>query len=99
VSMPDEAREIVFPNGVPVTLFDAQKPASPGPAAPKASPAPARREEIAAVSTKAEGGLDSEAKELQEQAQHADLLKGSENLLPAAADASDSATTPGPPRP
>ena len=99
MSMPDEAREIVFPNGVPVTLFDAQKPASPGPAAPKASPAPARREEIAAVSTKAEGGLDSEAKELQEQAQHADLLKGSENLLPAAADASDSATTPGPPRP
>lgn len=99
VSMPDDAREIVFPNGVPVTLLRATKPESPGPVAPKASPAPARREEIAAVSTKAEGGLDSEAEELQQQAQRADLLKGSENLLPAAAGAPRPARTPAPPTP
>lgn len=99
VSMPDEAREIVFPNGIPVTLLDAKRSDAPGPVAVKGTPPPARREEIAAVSTKAEGGLDSEANELQEQAQQADLLKASENLLPAATGAPRPAKKPAPPRP
>lgn len=84
ISMPDEAREVVFPNGIPVTLLDgrpADAPAAmPGTWLPPESP----HEELAAVSTKAEAGLYSEAVVIEEQARHAHLLKGGENLLPVA---------------
>jgi small conductance mechanosensitive channel len=84
ISIPDEAREIVFPHGIPVTVLDGQLAdahgAMPGTGLPPAS----RHEELAAVSTKAEAGLYSEAVVIEEQARQSQLLKGGENLLPVA---------------
>ena len=84
ISMPDEAREIVFPYGVPVTMLDGQLAGKPGAKPAIGLPPASRHDELAAVSTKAEAGLYSEAVVIEEQAQHAQLLKGGENLLPAA---------------
>ncbi len=84
ISMPDEAREVVFPQGVPVTVLEG-KPADARDARPgKRLPAESRHEEVDAVSTKAEVGLYSEAVVIEEQARQAQPLKDGENLLPAA---------------
>lgn len=80
ITMPDAAREIVFPRGVPVQMSDGEdrrrskrEPAGPARTAERAD---------AAVSTTAEGGLCSETEKLKEQAEKArppeegaDLLK------------------------
>lgn len=89
ISMPDEAREVVFPKGVPVMLRRApaaDAEAARGPAAqstiassgspPARAPAPGTE----AVVTKAEGGLASDAQELEAQARQSkpqgeDLLR------------------------
>jgi small conductance mechanosensitive channel len=84
ISIPDEAREIVFPQGIPVTLLDRELADAHG-AMPRKGHLPAsRHEELATVSTKAEAGLYSEAVVIEEQAQRAHLLKDGENLLPVA---------------
>jgi small-conductance mechanosensitive channel len=64
VSMPDEAREVVFPEGVPVRLLG--KPAEGEESTPEAQPRPRaaagrQSEELPTVATNAEAGLDSEA--------------------------------------
>lgn len=84
IAMPDGEREIIFPQGVPVTLIDQagaaaavagaaglqrQRPAAPPPEGPDA------------VSTQAEAGLYSEAVVIEAQARQAQPLKGGENLL------------------
>jgi len=85
ISMPDEAREVVFPRGVPVTVLDGKQAdvhdAMPG----KLLPPQSQPEELDAVSTKAEAGLYSEAVVIEEQARQAQPLKDGENLLPVAA--------------
>jgi hypothetical protein len=84
ISMPDEAREVVFPQGIPVTML-AGKPAEAHAAAQgKRLSAQARHEELDVVSTKAEAGLYSEATVIEEQARQAQPLKEGENLLPGA---------------
>ncbi|MHB8899659.1 MAG: mechanosensitive ion channel family protein [Thermoguttaceae bacterium] len=75
ISMPDEAREVIFPQGVPVHMVD--RAAQPYPA-PLATPQPQQRE---SPSVPAEGGLDSEAPQLQEQARHSRLPEKGEDLL------------------
>ena len=61
VSMSDETREVVFPQGIPVTIL-AQKPTDAQGAAPgKRLPAESRHDELDVASTKAEAGLYSEA--------------------------------------
>ncbi len=63
ISMPDEAREVTFPQGVPVRMIErdgAAEPAGPVHAKPTGGPE--------AVATDAEAGLESEAREIQEQA-------------------------------
>jgi len=84
ISMPDEAREVVFPKGIPVTMLDSKSAETP-PVRPSrggdAAPVP---EEPDAVSTKAEAGLSSEAGELEEQARQAQPRNEGENLLQAA---------------
>jgi len=63
ISLPDEAREIIFPHGVPVRMIEgdgAAEPAEPALAKPTAEPE--------TVATKAEAGLQSEAGEIKEQA-------------------------------
>jgi small conductance mechanosensitive channel len=79
ISMPDAAREIIFPQGVPIVRDGA------GDAAPAPSSRVAPGSDV--VSTKAEGGLHSEAGVIEEQARRArkpgeqDLLKS--GALPA----------------
>lgn len=80
ISMPDEAREILFPRGVHVTL---EKPDADSPRedhARERKPQPARIGSEA-VSTKAEGGLYSEAGVIKEQARQAQPVPPEENLL------------------
>jgi small-conductance mechanosensitive channel len=80
ISMPDEAREVIFPRGVPITVVSE----SPVPAQ-RETPAPAPVASIdhspEAVATPAEGGLSSEADTLDEQARQAQQPDEKENLL------------------
>lgn len=65
ISLPDEAREVTFPHGVPVHMIESKRaaePAEPALAKPSAEPE--------AVSTKAEAGLQSEAEEIKVQARN-----------------------------
>jgi small-conductance mechanosensitive channel len=91
ISMPDEAREVVFPQGIPVTLLEKQPP-QPGAGAPDKQH-PAEQKELDTVSTKAEAGLYSDAVVIEEQARHAQTLKNEENLLPTASPAAEKQTT------
>lgn len=84
ITMPDEAREVVFPNGISVNVLDGQTAEAPGAIPGKGVPPESRHDELAAVSTKAEAGLYSEAAVIEGQARQAQLLKGGENLLPVA---------------
>ena len=80
ISMPDEAREVVFPQGVPVTMVDTK--ASDGHAGPVRKPqAESERAKLDSPSTKAEAGLYSEAVVIKGQSQQAQPLKDEENLL------------------
>lgn len=87
ISMPDEAREVVFPQGVHVTMLDARSDGADSGLRGKRPAAESLHENVDAVSTKAEAGLYSEAVVIEEQAQHAQLLNGGENLLPVASRA------------
>jgi small conductance mechanosensitive channel len=87
--MPDEAREVVFPQGVPVTVLDGKPADTPGAIPAKRLPAESPHEELDVVSTKAEAGLYSEAAVIEEQAQQAQLLKEGENLLQGASGEMD----------
>lgn len=89
ITMPDDEREVIFPQGVPVTLIDrtAAAAVAAGDAAPQQRrPAAAPAEEPDAVSTQAEAGLYSEAVVIEAQARHAQPLKDGENLLASAQD-------------
>ncbi len=72
ISMPDEAREVVFPQGIPVTMIEAKPHHEPEPSVPDASDA---------ASTQAEGGLASEAGVIEEQARQAQPMKEQDDLL------------------
>ncbi|EAQ78538.1 hypothetical protein DSM3645_26684 [Blastopirellula marina DSM 3645] len=78
ISMPDEAREVVFPNGVPVTMLNGTPGESPRVERVPTPPPTNDRNETA---TKAEGGLSSEAGVIKEQARQVQPLKDEENLL------------------
>jgi len=93
ISMPDEAREVVFPRGVPVKLLQHSDPVSEALHAGTGSkeeagvsiPSSSGRAHIAAESgdatSKAEGGLASESDDLKSQARHSDSPHEAENLL------------------
>jgi small-conductance mechanosensitive channel len=74
ISMPDEAREVVFPNGVPVNMITekAALPVDSGPAAVN---------EDAEVSNEGEGNLNSEAEEIQSQARSSRKPEEGTNLI------------------
>lgn len=82
ISMPDEAREIVFPNGVAVTLLK-EGPRQPHEDLAREPPPREAGNEVDTISTQAEAGLYSEAVVIEEQARHTQPLMG-ENLLPVA---------------
>lgn len=86
ISMPDEAREVIFPQGIPVEMIEA-KPAATRAARPdQQPPVESPADENDAASTKAEAGLYSEASVIEEQARNAQPLKDVENLLPVVSD-------------
>jgi len=78
ISLPDEAREVTFPQGVPVRMIKGEG-ATEATDQTRAQP-PAVPE---AVATKAEAGLQSEAGEIKEQARKS--WTPGENLLTSAA--------------
>jgi small-conductance mechanosensitive channel len=82
ISMPDEAREVVFPQGVTVTVLKGEEADAHGAKPKKRLPAESLHEDLDTVSTKAEAGLYSEAVVIEDQAQQSQLLKDGENLLP-----------------
>lgn len=82
ISMPDEAREVVFPQGVPVTMLDAKSDGEDSGLRGKRPAAKSLHEDLDAVSTKAEAGLSSDAGVIEEQARKVQPLKEGENLLP-----------------
>jgi small-conductance mechanosensitive channel len=80
ISIPDEAREVIFPQGIPIIMVDGKpEDADLGPVERVSAPSPP--EAFDAASTKAEGGLASEAGAIKEQARHAHPLNDAENLL------------------
>ncbi len=85
ISMPDAAREIIFPNGVPVLQPDGEPARDKAAATPSAAASVAVAHEPAVVATKAEGGLHSEAAMLEEQARRSRATGGEQNLLEPAA--------------
>ena len=67
ISLPDEAREVIFPQGVPVQL--AREPAQQAPLPPLAQrPLPALRQDAEREVSPAEGDLASEVGEIEKQA-------------------------------
>ncbi|MGK2943573.1 MAG: mechanosensitive ion channel domain-containing protein [Desulfuromonadales bacterium] len=80
ISLPDEAREVTFPHGVPVRMMESEEVAEPALAKPTAEPE--------TVATKAEAGLQSEAGEIKEQARRS--WTPGENLLTSSSSADTS---------
>lgn len=77
ISLPDEAREVTFPQGVPVRMIESEgaaEPAAPALAKPTAEPE--------TVATKGEAGLESEAGEIKEQARRS-WTPGEDLLTPS----------------
>ncbi|MGG7056581.1 mechanosensitive ion channel family protein [Nitrosomonas sp. ANs5] len=99
ISKPNEAREVIFPQGIPVTVLDAHLADAQGAMPGKELPPESRHEELAAVSTKAEAGLYSEAGVIEEQARQVQPLKDVENLLRVASDAPTSEKQTNEPQP
>jgi len=96
ITLPDESREIVFPNGVPVHIIEKPKESKLGQdQLPKSEsdlemdPQP--------MSSAAEGGLTSEAGEIEKQAKYARMPEAGDNLLDAKAphSAPSNPTPPG----
>lgn len=80
ISLPDEARELIFPQGVPVHMMTSEGAAEPvGPALAKPTADPET------VATRAEAGLQSEAGEIKEQARKS--WTPGENLLTSSSSA------------
>jgi small-conductance mechanosensitive channel len=80
ISMPDDAREVVFPEGVPVTMVEGRTRAGQG-APQRRIPADPSPDDVDAASTQAEAGLYSEAGTIEEQARQVQPLRDQENLL------------------
>lgn len=84
ISMPDEAREVVFPQGVPIIMQSSTPPVATPPAPAPAAPATLSVAAVAEpVSMEAEGQLHSETPEVQEQADACPQPEGGPDLLRA----------------
>jgi small-conductance mechanosensitive channel len=87
ISMPDEARGIIFPQGVPVTVIDQKPGEKPAALTTEETSGESAQADSDAVSTKAEAGLSSEASTIEEQGRQAKPLIEGENLLTTATGA------------
>lgn len=77
ISMPDEAREVIFPDGVAVQMLDATR----GPAASKEEKKPLAEIAPEIVTSEAEGDLVSEEQQLHEQAKAARIPEEGSSIL------------------
>jgi small conductance mechanosensitive channel len=93
ISMPDEAREIIFPRGVPVSVHTepTSEASRKSEAADRRSLQP--RHDAHEVCTEAEAGLKSEAGDIQKQAREATTMDESENLLAGPEPGPDNSAT------
>ena len=89
ISMPDAAREVVFSKGIPITMLGGEPAGTADAPEREDLPTDGPSEELDVVSTQAEGGLESEAGVLDEQARQAKPLREGENLLPSAPKADE----------
>ena len=85
ISMPDAAREVVCPQGVPLKSLDGKPGKTPAETTHVRGASRPSPDEPNTMSTEAEAGLSSEAGTLEKQARQAQPLKEGENLLPGAA--------------
>ena len=76
--MPDEAREMIFPQGLPVEMIQSEAGTSSVTTKAEGSTPPIESD---SVSTTAEGGLSSEAEEIESQARQSRTPESGENLL------------------
>ena len=76
--MPDEAREIIFPSGVPVQITKSSAVATEAPPVRKK---PHSGSDNQQVSTEAEGGLESEELQMRDQARMSRTPEQGEDLL------------------
>lgn len=83
ISMPDEAREVIFPRGIPVTMLPPRPEPTRDAAPSMRSPGDAAQDQHQVASTHAEGGLSSEAGMIKDQARQVQPLNDGENLLKA----------------
>lgn len=85
ISMPDESREVIFPQGVPVRMLDGttERPSAPTTQEP-ISPVvvPPEGEECASIAVEAEGDLTTETQDLNRQADESRDPEGGANVLP-----------------
>lgn len=84
ISMPDEAREVIFPQGVPIVSVDGipQASASAAPASQPAAPANAPpADESGAAATASEGDLENDTRSVERNAAGADIPEASQDLL------------------
>ncbi len=79
ISMPDDQREVVFPEAVPVRMLPAEETRRPEAPARPHEPRTASDDEE--TSNSAEGGLESEAEEIEQQARQSRLPESGRNLL------------------
>ena len=83
ISMPDEAREVIFPQGVPVMMMDGSS--STAPAQPASAPAPSLpkppAEESGASATTSEGDLDNDTASIERHAAGSDIPEAEQDLL------------------
>lgn len=78
ISMPDEAREIIFPDGVPVEMITGKKTDT---SADKPPSTPVEKTTVEATVSEAEGNLTSEDGELSEQARTSRIPEEGTNLF------------------
>jgi small-conductance mechanosensitive channel len=84
IAMPGETRELILPDRIPIELYRAARAERQAP--PAHPPAVEVAEESETVSTNAEGGLHSEAQDIEEQARRARMPEEGEDLLKPADD-------------
>lgn len=103
VSIPDGAREVIFPREIPIRILDAQTSVTnesrgttmlydgsySNTSKQIVAPNAIHDDERREAATEAEGGLVSEAEEIKEQARNARKPEGGENILATEAEISD----------
>lgn len=80
ISMPDDAREVIFPQGVPIIQANGEQASSFANNAP-AEPTTEQHDQDEQSVTPAEGDLANERKDIEAQSANADLPESKQNLL------------------